>query len=73
MSLCHAHGQHVLLRTEAAKHPRHQEPARDTAFERELVKAIAPVVINRWNTVTDPQSSAEAVFQHIQELMRRLD
>ena len=42
-------------------------------MERELVKLIAPVVINRWRDVTDPQSSAEAIFQHIKEIMRRME
>lgn len=73
VSLCHSHGQHMLMRAEAAKHPRHQEPTRDAAFERELVKVIAPVIINRWRDVTDPQSSAEAIFQHIKEITRRLE
>jgi hypothetical protein len=74
MSLCFDHGQHVRMRAEADKHPRAvNRPAAERAMEQELVKLIAPVVINRWRDVTDPQSSAEAIFQHIKEIMRRME
>ena len=72
MSLCFDHGQHARMRAEADKHPRAVAPA-TSEFERDLVKLIAPVVINRWRDVTDPQSSAEAIFQHIKEIMRRME
>lgn len=74
MSLCAAHGGHVHMRLEAAKHPRHVAAhVPDVAFERELVKLIAPVIIARWSVVTDANSSAEAIFQHVKEIIRRLE
>lgn len=74
MSLCFDHGQHLRMRAEADKHPRNvtrSEADRET--ERDLVKLIAPVVINRWSVVTDPGSTAEAIFQHVKEIMRRME
>ena len=76
MSLCFDHGQHMRLKDGADRHPRSgavRATEHDSAMERELVKLIAPVVINRWRDVTDPQSSAEAIFQHIKEIMRRME
>lgn len=74
MSLCFDHGQHMKMRLQADKHPRAltETTERDMAIERDLVKIIAPVVLQRWSVITDPGSTAEAIFQHVKEIMRRL-
>lgn len=74
MSLCHDHGQHMRIRASAALHPRAGE-AREPAsgIEQELIKILAPVVLSKWSTVTDPVSTAESLFQHVKEIMRRME
>lgn len=77
MSLCTLHGEHAQAVQEVRRLPRNQPDAdRDPelrAFERELTKVIAPIVIAAWSHVTDFESSAEATFKHVQAHIRRLE
>lgn len=73
LSLCEAHGSHVKQRLEAAKHPRAApSPAKDSEYERELVLAIAPVMVAKV-VAADANTTAQAIFAHVQEIMRRLE
>lgn len=71
VSLCAIHGEHMHAVSEMNKHPRSELP--DRQLQRDLAKALAPEVLRKWNTVTDPGSTAECLFQHIHEIMRRFD
>jgi hypothetical protein len=74
MSLCFDHGQHMLMRKGADAHPRNMDrTAHEKATERELAMLLAPVVLSKWSVVTDPQTTAECIFQHVKEIMRRLE
>lgn len=77
LSMCSMHGGHMRAREAIQALPRNTEQVRmtdtDRDLQRELVKILAPVVLAKWSTVTDAVSSAEATFQHVQEIMRRLD
>lgn len=69
LSLCAIHGEHMHAVHEIAKHPR-AEVAIDRDFQKDLVKVLAPVMVSAH---VDPQTTAESMFQHIHEIMRRLD
>ena len=77
LSLCSMHAGHLRARQELERVPRNAPPAHKSeamqAREFELARVVAPVVLARWANVTDPQSTAEMIFQHIQEIMRRLE
>lgn len=72
MSLCFDHGQHQRLRDGASRHPRSESSGLGD-MERELVKLLAPVVLQKWSVVTDPMTTAECIFSHVKEIMRRLE
>ncbi len=73
MSLCHDHGQYFRLRAGASLHPRAETREPSSGFEQDLVKILAPVVLAKWSTATDANSTAEALFQHVKEIMRRME
>ena len=80
MSLCFDHGQHMLMRKGASKHPRFDDmdiasgyAEKVQTMERKLVLRIAPVILSKWSTVTDPMTTAECIFQHVKEIMRRME
>lgn len=72
MSLCFDHGQHQRLREGVSRQPRNVS-AGCSDMERELVLKLAPVVLQKWSTVTDPMTTAECIFSHVKEIMRRLE
>lgn len=75
LSMCSMHAGHMRAREAIQALPRNAEAPKafDRDLQRDLVKILAPVVLAKWSTVTDAGSSAEATFQHVQEIMRRLD
>lgn len=74
MSLCFDHGQHLRLREGAARLPRNAPKEAEIGnFERELILRIAPVILQRWSSITDFESTAECIFQHVDKIMRRME
>lgn len=75
LSLCEIHGNNMHARLEANKHPRHSLPTVDQAFERELVRILAPVVFGRVpsGAALDPETCAEKLFQCVHAITKRLE
>jgi hypothetical protein len=75
VSLCESHGNNVHARLEANKHPRHTIPSANQAFERELVRLLAPTIFGRdtKGVVRDPETCAEQLFQCVHAIARRLE
>ena len=77
LSMCSMHAGHMRARQAVESVPHNHVSARmsdtDKAMQRELVKILAPVVLSRWSTVTDPHSSTEALFQQVGAIMARFD
>lgn len=68
LSLCAIHGEHMHVVHETAKHPRAE--GIDREYQKALTLALAP---NFAEPMADPNTRAEALLQHVQEIMRRLD
>ena len=72
LSLCDTHGHHVKGRLEAAKHPRASSPVADKAYERDLVKIMAPVVYTKMQ-VPDEMTFAEKLYNTVQAITKRFE
>lgn len=72
LSLCDQHGQHVHARLEASKHPRASAPKVDKAYERELIKIMAPVVYSKMQ-VPDHETFAEKLYLTVTAITRRFE
>jgi len=76
-SMCSMHAGHMRLRQETERLPRNSVTVRvrdsDRALQLELVKLLAPVMLQRWSNVTDPHATAEMLFQHVARIMERLE
>lgn len=76
LSQCSLHAVHMHVRMQAMEHPRAQEQARerDLDLEKKLVLAGFPVVLARRPPGhSDPNTTAEDLFAHVREVMRRLE
>jgi hypothetical protein len=77
LSMCSMHAGHMRARQAVENVPRNHVGARMSESQRELqrdlVKLLAPVIVSKWSTVTDPHSSTEAIFQYVGAIMARFD
>lgn len=74
VSICAMHAEHYSAVSEISKHPRAEGVDRE--FQKALVLAVAPDftrrAINAIPTISS-RDTAEAVLNHVNEIMRRLD
>jgi hypothetical protein len=71
VSLCPTHGEHMRAARaiDAAPHNK----STDRQLQQDLVKLVAPLVLQRWSTVTHPDDCAQMTLMHVNALMARLD
>ncbi len=71
LTLCGMHGNYTRQHVEAARAPR---DGVDKDLQRQLVVAIAPIVVSRNDgPLNSSQATAEQVLSQVHEIMRRMD
>ncbi len=71
LSLCGMHGNYTRQHVEAARAPR---DGVDKDLQRQLVVAIAPIVVSKAESAHDGEVlTAEKVLSQVHEIMRRMD
>lgn len=71
VTLCALHANYTRQHVEKARAPREGV---DKDLQRQLVVAIAPIVVSRWDPETGEDADlAEQVHSKVHEIMRRMD